>query len=50
VGAASKDVTQRIEWVDHQDKTDFVIDFLTRASQGLVRHSLKQEKTYFNIN
>jgi ATP-dependent RNA helicase DDX3X len=36
VGAASKDVTQRVEWVEQDDKTDFVIDFLSRAPEGLV--------------
>jgi ATP-dependent RNA helicase DDX3X len=36
VGAASKDVTQRIEWVEQQDKVQFVIDFLTRVPEGLV--------------
>jgi len=36
VGAASKDVTQRIEWVEQQDKVDFVIDFLSRVPEGLV--------------
>lgn len=36
VGAASKDVTQRLEWVEQHDKVDFVIDFLTRVSEGLI--------------
>lgn len=36
VGAASKDVTQRIEWVDQHDKVNFVVDFLTRVPAGLV--------------
>ena len=36
VGAASKDVTQRIEWVEQQDKIDFVIEFLGRVPEGLV--------------
>lgn len=36
VGAASKDVTQRVEWVEQNDKVDFVIDFLTRVPEGLV--------------
>ena len=36
VGAASKDVTQRIEWCDQHMKIPFVIDFLSRAPQGLV--------------
>jgi len=36
VGAASKDVTQRIEWVEQNDKVDFVIDFLSRVPEGLV--------------
>ena len=35
VGAASKDVVQRIEWVEQNDKTDFLIDFLSRAAPGL---------------
>lgn len=36
VGAASKDVTQTIEWVHQEDKTPYTIDFLNRASEGLV--------------
>lgn len=36
VGAASKDVTQKIEWVEQQAKVDFVIDFLSRVPEGLV--------------
>ena len=36
VGAASKDVTQRIEWVEQNDKINFVVDFLSRAPEGLV--------------
>jgi ATP-dependent RNA helicase DDX3X len=36
VGAASKDVTQRIEWVEQHDKIDFVIEFLGRVPEGLV--------------
>ena len=36
VGAASKDVTQRIEYVEQQHKIDFVVDFLSRLPQGLV--------------
>ncbi len=36
VGAASKDVTQRIEWVEQPAKVDFVIDFLSRVPEGLV--------------
>jgi len=36
VGAASKDVTQRIEWVEQNDKMDYVIDFLQRAPKGLI--------------
>jgi len=36
VGAASKDVTQRVEWVEQQDKVQFVVDFLTRVPEGLV--------------
>ena len=36
VGAASKDVTQRIEWVEQQEKTDYLMDFLTRCPEGLV--------------
>lgn len=36
VGAASKDVTQRLEWVEQHDKVDFVIDFLTRVPEGLI--------------
>lgn len=36
VGAASKDVTQNVEWVEQNDKVEFVIDFLSRAPEGLV--------------
>lgn len=36
VGAASKDVTQRIEWVEQHDKVNFVVDFLSRVPAGLV--------------
>lgn len=36
VGAASKDVTQRIVWVDQDEKIDFVIDFLGRVPEGLI--------------
>jgi ATP-dependent RNA helicase DDX3X len=36
VGAASKDVTQRVEWVEQGAKIDYVIDFLSRAPEGLV--------------
>jgi ATP-dependent RNA helicase DDX3X len=36
VGAASKDVTQRIEYVEQHHKIDFVVDFLSRLPQGLV--------------
>lgn len=36
VGSASKDVTQTIEWVEQNDKIDFVIEFLSRAPDGLV--------------
>ena len=36
VGAASKDVEQSVEWVENQDKTAFVIDFLRRVPEGLV--------------
>jgi ATP-dependent RNA helicase DDX3X len=36
VGSASRDVTQRIEWVDQNDKVQFVVDFLTRVPEGLV--------------
>lgn len=36
VGAASKDVTQRIEWVEQNAKTDYVMDFLSRCPEGLV--------------
>ena len=36
VGAASKDVTQRIEWVEQNDKIEFVVDFLGRCPEGLV--------------
>lgn len=36
VGAASKDVTQRIEWVEEKDKIDFTLDFLSRVPEGLV--------------
>jgi ATP-dependent RNA helicase DDX3X len=36
VGAASKDVTQRVEWVEQNDKIDYVIEFLGRVPEGLV--------------
>ena len=36
VGAASKDVTQRVVWVDQEDKIDYLLDFLPRCSGGLV--------------
>lgn len=36
VGAASKDVTQKVEWVETQNKIDFVIEFLSRAPEGLI--------------
>ena len=36
VGAASKDVTQTVEWVENHHKIDFVIDFLSRVPEGLV--------------
>lgn len=36
VGAASKDVSQRVEWVEQNDKVQFVIDFLSRVPEGLV--------------
>jgi ATP-dependent RNA helicase DDX3X len=36
VGAASKDVTQKVEWVESNHKVDFIIDFLSRAPEGLV--------------
>lgn len=36
VGAASKDVTQRIEWVEQHEKTDHVLDFLKTSMDGLV--------------
>jgi ATP-dependent RNA helicase DDX3X len=36
VGSASKDVTQRIEYVEQSHKVDFVIDFLSRVAEGLV--------------
>lgn len=36
VGAASKDVTQRVEWVEQDRKTDYVIDFLQRVGAGLI--------------
>lgn len=36
VGAASRDVTQKIEWVEQNDKVQFVVDFLTRVPEGLV--------------
>lgn len=36
VGAASKDVTQSIEWVEEDEKVAFTIDFLKRAPEGLV--------------
>jgi ATP-dependent RNA helicase DDX3X len=36
VGAASKDVTQTVEYVDQQDKYHRLMDFLTRCPEGLV--------------
>eukprot|EP00428_Durinskia_dybowskii_P069887 CAMPEP_0170388304 /NCGR_PEP_ID=MMETSP0117_2-20130122/18012_1 /TAXON_ID=400756 /ORGANISM="Durinskia baltica, Strain CSIRO CS-38" /LENGTH=648 /DNA_ID=CAMNT_0010644215 /DNA_START=60 /DNA_END=2006 /DNA_ORIENTATION=+ len=36
VGAASKDVTQRIEWVEQNEKVDYVVEFLGRVPEGLV--------------
>jgi len=36
VGAASKDVTQHVEWVEQADKTNVLVDFLRRAPQGLI--------------
>jgi ATP-dependent RNA helicase DDX3X len=36
VGSASKDVTQKVEWIEQNDKMDFVVDFLSRVSDGLV--------------
>ena len=36
VGAASKDVTQRIEWVEQAEKMDYLMDFLQRCPEGLV--------------
>ena len=36
VGAANKDVTQRVEWVEQNEKIDFTVDFLTRVPEGLV--------------
>ena len=36
VGAASKDVTQRIVWVEQHEKTDYLMDFLQRCPEGLV--------------
>jgi len=35
VGAASKDVTQRVEWIEQHEKVDFLLDFLSRAPKGL---------------
>jgi ATP-dependent RNA helicase DDX3X len=36
VGAASKDVTQKIEFYDQNDKMDALVSFLSHASEGLV--------------
>jgi len=36
VGAASADVTQSVEWVEHHDKYDFLLEFLQRVPEGLV--------------
>jgi len=36
VGAASKDVRQRIEWVEQGRKLDFLLDYLQEAPEGLV--------------
>jgi ATP-dependent RNA helicase DDX3X len=36
VGAASKDVTQKIDWVEQEHKEAYVIEFLGRVPEGLV--------------
>ena len=36
VGAASKDVTQRVEWVEQGEKFDTLMDFLHRCPEGLI--------------
>jgi ATP-dependent RNA helicase DDX3X len=36
VGAASKDVRQRIEWVEQHQKIDSLMDYLQEAPEGLV--------------
>jgi ATP-dependent RNA helicase DDX3X len=36
VGAASKDVTQKIIWMEQNEKIDYLIDFLSRVPEGLV--------------
>lgn len=36
VGAASRDVTQRVVWVEQSAKTEYVIDFLSRVPDGLI--------------
>jgi ATP-dependent RNA helicase DDX3X len=36
VGAASKDVTQKIIWMEQDEKTEYLIDFLSRVPEGLV--------------
>lgn len=36
VGSASKDVTQKVEWIENADKIEFVLDFLGRVPDGLV--------------
>lgn len=36
VGAASKDVTQKIDWVEQENKEAYVVEFLGRVPEGLV--------------
>lgn len=36
VGAPSRDVIQRVEWVEQNDKVNFVIDYLNRTLEGLI--------------
>ena len=36
VGAPSKDVIQRVEWMEQEAKVDYVVDFLKRVNTGLI--------------
>lgn len=36
VGAPSRDVIQRVEWVEQNDKINYVLDYLSNISEGLI--------------